>query len=269
MATEVVVPLDGSHLADRAVAHAAEIARRVDGSIHLVRVHTPLSMLIVPSDSVVSIPDPVLDEQIRSETAGWLARRAREVAKQSGVPVTCEMRVGLAESEIVLASAARRSRLIVCTTRGAGSAATRWIGSVADSVIRHAWCPVFAMSPSAARRDVHLHDLLVLLDGSEASRAIIPHAEWLASALGAELDYLQFSPPPGDPAKAILAYVARTQPDAVALSTHGRGFLRLFLGGVADEIVRKCERPALVFRPQGLAWAKRSAPASDELLRAQ
>lgn len=266
MATEVVVPLDGSQLADSAVAHAAEIARRVDGSIHLVRVHTPLGMLVVPSDSVVSIPDPVLDEQIRSDAEAWLVARAREVATQSRVPVTCELRVGLAESEIVLASAARRSRLIVCTTRGQGSAATRWIGSVADSVIRHAWCPVLAMSPEAARRDVRLRELLVLLDGSEASRAIIPHAEWLASAAGAELDYLQLPPSAHGPAQAILDYVARTEPDAVALSTHGRGFLRLFLGGVADEIVRKCERPALVFRPQGLAWAKRAAAPADRAM---
>lgn len=269
MAAEILVPLDGSSLADRAVAHAAEIARRVDGSIHLVRVHTPLSMLVAPSDSVVSIPDPVLDEQIRSDAEAWLVRRAREVASQSCVPVTCELRVGLAESEIVLASAARKSRLIVCTTRGVGSAATRWIGSVADSVIRHAWCPVLAMAPEGAQRDARLREILVLLDGSEASRAIIPHAEWLAHALGATLDYLQFAPPPGDPAKAILAYAARTQPGMVALSTHGRGFLRLFLGGVADEVVRKCGCPALVFRPQGLAWTKRGAPPPNKALAVQ
>jgi nucleotide-binding universal stress UspA family protein len=214
-------------------------------------------MLVVPSDSVVSIPDPVLDNRIRSEAEDWLERRARAVSELNDVPVTWEIRVGLAEAEVVLASGSRKSRLIVCTTRGVGGAATRWLGSVADSVIRHAWCPVLAMSPEAACRDVGIHHILVLLDGSEASGAIIPHAGWLAKAFGAEVDYLRLTPPPPNPSKAILEYVEKTQPDVVALSTHGRGFLRLFLGGIADDVVRKCERPALVFRPQGLAWSKR------------
>jgi len=261
MSTEVVVPLDGSPLADSAVAHAAEIARRVDGSLHLVRVHVPLSMVVVPSAAVVSIPDPVLDERIRSQSEAWLERRARAVSALNDLPVTWELRTGLAEAEVVRASAARKSRLIVCTTRGNGGAATRWIGSVADSIMRHAWCPVLAMSPDAARRDVRIHRILVLQDGSEASGAIIPHAGWLANAFGAELDYLRLTPEPENPSKAILDYIAKTQPDAVALSTHGRGFLRLFLGGVADDIVRKCERPTLVFRPHGLAWSK-SEPES-------
>lgn len=256
MANEVLVPLDGSALADSAVAHAAEIARLVDGSLHLVRVHVPLRMLAVPSESPVLVPDPVLDERIRAESSAWLERRARAVSELNDLPVTWELRVGLAEAEVVLASAGRRSRLIVSTTRGSGGAATRWLGSVADSIIRHAWCPVLAMSPKAACRDVRIRKILVLLDGSEASGAIIPHAGWLANAFGAEIDYLRLTPEPESASKAILGYVAKTEPDAVALSTHGRGFLRLFLGGIADEVVRKCERPTLVFRPQGLAWSK-------------
>jgi nucleotide-binding universal stress UspA family protein len=262
VSTEVLVPLDGSPLADTAVAHAAEIARRVDGSLHLVRVHVPLSMRVVPSESAVLIPDPVLDERIRRESEAWLERRARVVGELNDLPVTWELRVGLAEAEVVLASATRRSRLIVCTTRGVGGAATRWLGSVADSIIRHAWCPVLAMSPEATLRDVKMRRILVLLDGSEASGAIVPHATWLASAVGAELDYLRLTPAPDNPSQAILDYVAKTQPDAVALSTHGRGFLRLFLGGVADDVLRKCQRPTLVFRPQGLAWSKRDSNPS-------
>ncbi len=265
MSTEVLVPLDGSPLADSAVAHAAEIARRVDGSLHLVRVHVPLAMLVVPSDCAISIPDPVLEMRIRTEAEAWLEDRARSVSELTDLPATWELRVGLAEAEIVLASATRRSRLIVCTTRGAGVGATRWLGSVADSIIRHAWCPVLAMSPAAVARDVHMHEILVLLDGSEASGAIIPHAGWLANAVGAELDYLRLTPAPDNPSKAILDYVAKTQPDAVALSTHGRGFLRLFLGGVADDVVRHSDRPTLVFRPQGLSWSMRDAGYGCEM----
>ena len=180
---------------------------------------------------------------MRADAEEWLGRRARAVSALNDVPVTWESRVGMAEAEIVLASSERRSRLVVLTTRGAGSPASSWLGSVADSIIRHAKCPVLAMSPEAVKRDVRLQHVLVLLDGSEASSAIIPHAVWLASAFGADVDYLRLMPPPENPTAAIREYIARTNPDAVALATHGRGFTRLFLGGVADELVRTGEPP--------------------------
>ena len=78
----------------------------------------------------------------------------------------------------------------------------------------------------------------------------------LAHAFGAELDYLRLMPPPENPSAAILEYIARTKPDVVALATHGRGFTRLFLGGVADELVRTGDRPILVFRPHDIPWTK-------------
>jgi nucleotide-binding universal stress UspA family protein len=261
MSAELLVPLDGSTLADEAVAHGAEIARRTDGSLHLVRVHTPLNAIVVPTDAAVLIPDPVIDERIRDDAEEWLSSRARAVTVLNDVPVTWELRVGMPEAEIVLASSERHSRLVVCTTRGAGGAASSWLGSVADSVIRHSKCPVLAMSPEAVKRDVCLRTVLVLLDGSEASGAIIPHAVWLAHAFGAEIDYLRLMPAPDNPSAAIREYIDRTKPDAVALATHGRGFTRLFLGGIADELVRTGDRPILVFRPHDIPWTKEATVA--------
>ena len=86
MSTELIVPLDGSPLADLAISHAAEIARRIDGSLHLVRVHTPLSMAAVASDAMVSIPDPVLDARIRHDAsvARLAGTRSRRMEPRSG-----------------------------------------------------------------------------------------------------------------------------------------------------------------------------------------
>ena len=49
--------------------------------------------------------------------------------------------------------------------------------------------------------------------------------------------------------RAILERIALTDPDMVALTTHGRGLSRLFLGSVADKILRAGGRPALCWRP--------------------
>jgi nucleotide-binding universal stress UspA family protein len=122
------------------------------------------------------------------------------------------------------------------------------------------------MSPSAVKRDVCVRRVLVLLDGSEASGAIIPHAAWLAHAFGAEIDYLRLAPPPENLTIAIRDYIARTQPDVVALATHGRGFARLLLGSIADDLVRAGDRPVLVFRPHDVPWTKSAGfapPASQ------
>jgi nucleotide-binding universal stress UspA family protein len=255
MAIEILVPLDGSALADKAIAHAAEIARRVDGAVHLLRVHTPLTTLVVPSDTPALIPDPVLDERLRSEADAWLAQRARSASSLNDIPVSYELRDGVVAAEIVLAAASRGSRLIVCTTRGAAGVITQSLGGVAHAIVRHARVPVLVMSPQAVERAIRLRNVLVLLDGSEASGAIIPHAAWLAHAFGASVDYLRLAPPPEHPVHAILDYISRAQPDAVALATHGRGLSRLFFDSVADEVIRVSARPTLVFKPSDLAWA--------------
>jgi nucleotide-binding universal stress UspA family protein len=257
---EILVPLDGSALADEAVAHAAEIARRVDGSLHLVRVHTPLSAFVPASDSPISIPDPVIDERIRSDAAQWLDDRAHAVGELNDVPVTWELRVGSPEVQLVLASQERRTRMMVCTTRGAGGAAMRLLGSVTDSVLRHAKCPMLMMTPVAVRRDVQVRSLLILTDGSEASSAIVPHAKWLASAFGANVDCMQLMHPPENPAAAIRRYIDATGPDVIALATHGRGLTRLYTGSVAEELVRTVDRPILVFRPTESSWTNIAPP---------
>jgi nucleotide-binding universal stress UspA family protein len=260
---EILVPLDGSRLADEAVAHAAEIARRIDGSLRLVRVHTPLSAFIPSSDSAISIPDPVIDEQIRSDTERWLEERARAVGALNDVPVSWEVRVGSPEVQLVLASQERRTRLVVCTTRGAGGTAMRLLGSVTDNVVRHANRPMLVMTPLAVKRDVHLKSVLILTDGSEASGAVAPHAEWLAAAFGARVDCMQLIHPPEKPSAAIRRYIKVTNPDVVALSTHGRGLTRLYTGSVADELMRTVDRPLLVFRPTEASWRNAAAPAAN------
>ena len=63
-------------------------------------------------------------------------------------------------------------------------------------------------------------------------------------------------------------YIARTQPDVVSLATHGRGFSRLLLGGVADELIRTGDRAVLAFRPHDAPWTRSAAFAAPAKLPA-
>ncbi|HLA90489.1 MAG TPA: universal stress protein [Gemmatimonadaceae bacterium] len=301
MLSELLVPLDGSPLADAAVPHAVELARRVGGALHLVRAHVPAAAIASPPEAAIFIPDPSWDVQLREDTRTWLAQRAQEVRKRFDLPTSFELCVGTPVDEIVRVAEERAVRAIVCSTHGLGGWAPHWLGSVADGVIRRAPCPVFAMSEAAVARGEEIRKLLVLLDGSDVSEAIVPHAAWLARAFGAEIHMLRVVAPPwvGDsltaltageedpfgvdafadaakrtleqitsalrrkgfsvtstvqihlsPARAILEHINETNPDAIALATYGRGLSRLFLGSVADKVLRAGGRPTLLFRPR-------------------
>ncbi|MBI3569312.1 MAG: universal stress protein [Gemmatimonadetes bacterium] len=300
MYTELLIPLDGSPLADAAIPHAAEIARRLMGGLHLVRVFTPMSTLGAPPEAAALIPDPAWNDRMEADARLWLERRAESVRTTTGLAVTHELRVGAPVDEIVAAAAERRAAAIVCSTHGLGGWALRWLGSVADGVIRHAACPVLAMSEDAVARTPDVKKVLLLHDGSDISEAMVPHAAWLARAFGASIDVLRVVAPPwvGDafttvrdagedpfgidafaeeakveiervaaklradgfgvtstvsvnvsPARAILDHVEKTDPDVIAVATYGRGLSRLFLGSVADKVLRSGARPTLCFRP--------------------
>jgi nucleotide-binding universal stress UspA family protein len=50
--------------------------------------------------------------------------------------------------------------------------------------------------------------------------------------------------------QSILRHIAAARPGIVAMATHGRGLSRLFLGSVADRVLREGGRPTLIFRPR-------------------
>ena len=79
MYPELLVPLDGSPLANAAVPLAVEIARRVNGGVHLVRVHVPFVAFSPGADTMAPIPHPSLDERAREDAQVWLIRRENEL----------------------------------------------------------------------------------------------------------------------------------------------------------------------------------------------
>jgi nucleotide-binding universal stress UspA family protein len=299
MSKIIVVPLDGSTLADAAVAHAVGLARGLGGALRVVRVHPPLPPLAV-EPGVVTVRDEQIETEIVTTERAWLETRARQIRASSGLPVTTEFRVGRPGEEIVEAAADCNAAMIVCTTHGSGGWAPQWMGSVTDHVIRHASRPVLAMSAAAAERTTTPERMLVLLDGSELAESILPSMADLAKAFHARIELFRVVVPPwagnsemmippevdrfgidgfadeakreleeiaGDlrekgltvksavevgtsAARRILQHIETSDPDLVALATHGRGLARIVVGSVADKVLRSGARPMLCVRPQ-------------------
>jgi len=61
----------------------------------------------------------------------------------------------------------------------------------------------------------------------------------------------------GSPARAIIELAEREEVELIVMATHGRtGLLRVLMGSVAEEVVRKAKCPVLTVKPATVAPAK-------------
>lgn len=302
MLRTILVPLDGSELAERALPIALDIARRAGGTVHLLRTHVPLAIVGATAEGVFTQDMLEADDSLRARALRYLEEKAHNLTKDWGVAVNVRVVDGAPGACIVEAAAEVNAGLIVMTTHGAGGFAPGWLGSVCDAVIRHSHRPVLALPEN----DAHAGEafvpkrIAIALDGSARADGIIPMARDLALLFGASVDVVRIITPfiPNDvssiiaseppdpygieaeamaakdaidavvkglseaglkaqatvrveisPVKSILAHVEESDPDVLALATQGRGFSRLFIGSVADKLIRGARRPVLVLRP--------------------
>ncbi len=187
MYQSVLVPLDGSPSAEFAVPVAQGIARRTNGSVHLVHVHVPLSAAGAPRTGSMRFYgewDVEAKEQEEAYLKGFRQRL-------QGVPaVTVDQRVeeGSVVETLVRCAEELGTELVVMTTHGRGPLARAWLGSVADGVARGSSTPVLLLRPNADPEpmDEHLfRNILIALDGSELAEQVLTHATGLGTLVGA------------------------------------------------------------------------------------
>lgn len=269
----VIVPLDGSPLAENALAAGSAVARRCGAEVVLVRV----------------LPRSGSDDAVEAQAA------LRGVAERLGnvrARVMCPRADEAAEGVVAVAADAD-APLICMSTHGRGGVGEALLGSVAGGVIRRHGGPVLLVGPNADVGTVPFDGrVLVCLDGSTLSEQILPLARRWAEEFGMGIDLVQVLDPAverelasagvavddvnvdsylarvGGPldregvdvswdvlrgrraAPVLVDYVERYRPGLVAMSTHGRtGLARLAAGSVAMAVVHDSHRPVLVHRP--------------------
>jgi nucleotide-binding universal stress UspA family protein len=154
MYTRIVVPLDGSDIAEQALQSAEDFARATGATVHLVRV------VEFPSTSYAYVYGAMVESEaitVQLEDAVNFAEEyLDEVAKtisEHGITVTTEVRHGIACQELV--ATMTPGDLFVIASHGRSGVARWFLGSVAEEITRHATVPVLlvrAGSPAAARR---------------------------------------------------------------------------------------------------------------------
>jgi nucleotide-binding universal stress UspA family protein len=173
----VVVGVDGSASAYRAVEWAAGEAHRRGVRLRLVRAFS-WTTADHPTGWVARYRDEMLDVSRRQ------VARAVRVAADTRPDVEAESQVEIGAPIEVLSSEARRAQLLVLGDRGLGEVAGLVLGSVAVSLAARGACPVVVVRGERAGAD---GPVVVGVDGSPVSEAALAFAFDAAAARGVDL----------------------------------------------------------------------------------
>lgn len=301
----VLVPLDGSTASAHAVPFAAAAASPDDGALYLARVHEP----VITTGGPIVGTEPLLDYDADADTrvaqADALQAMASTIKDKTRLAVHWALLDDGATADVLRDHATDLGAdLIVMTTHGRAGVSRAVFGSVTTAVVAASHLPVLVLRPHGTPPEppLFLRRLVILLDGSALSEAILEPAVRLAAPAAAALELLRVvvpTPIPMAPGPVPLAMVdpdqverdvamatayldrhvaalraqghtvtarveravtvaeavadAAVRADAVAMATHARtGVSRALLGSVAEEVVRSCGKPVLLYRPQNV-----------------
>jgi nucleotide-binding universal stress UspA family protein len=283
MLKKILVPLDGSELAERALGFATALS--IPTAAHLVLVR-----------AVTTHPLPGTDAAGRqmhalAEAEAYLGQVAAGLAAR-GFVVETATPYGERPAEWILEEADIRKVDVIAMTTHGRTGPGRWLfGSVAEEVVSRAPIPVLLHRAwDSKQRQLLLEDrprLLVPLDTSTFAEMALQVGAALADDLGGELvlvsvettapdratgpsvnlnEYLQGVGSAleerwpqlvssslvefGDPAVGIAAAAERTRAALVVMATHGRtGIARAALGSVSGQVLEHGSTPLLLVHP--------------------
>ena len=141
MFKKIVAALDGSDCSDRAFDIALRLAAGDGAELDVISVVDPIVM------AGSAPPSPAMDVLLgdMERDARHLVEQAAVKAKAAGLRAGCEVRLGVPFDEIVRYAKRGGADAIVMGTHGRSGIAHFFMGSVAESVLREAPCPVIVV----------------------------------------------------------------------------------------------------------------------------
>ena len=294
MYERILVPLDGSELAEGALPYAEGVA---------IGLHREVILF-----TACAVGD-CLERPLRA----YLEKRAKEL-QSLGVKASTLIVQGNVADEILDFAEKNDISLIIISTHGR-TGISRWpLGSISNKVMQKSDIPVLLIRSRDLETVVlekKLRKLLVLLDGSQFAESVIPYAVSLVEGIESEVILLRVSEPVqlpavtlyargfdkekkekeltarvekearrylsekesalrdkgvkvssttllGKPSETILRYAEDNSVSLIALATHGfSGMTKWAYGSVAYKIIEGSSKPVLLIRPLLPALAQR------------
>lgn len=274
MATfRVLVPLDGSSLAEQVLPWVEHICLQAAEPGEPPRI-----------DLLSVIPEAKPEE---GKTARAHLEEVQRRLAGLGLEAAVHLRIGEPAQAILACARAEAPDLVAMCSHGRGGIARLVRGSVAEQVLRRCERPLLLVTPRTGE-PAPVGKVLVPLDGSDRSAAVLPLVERVARAEKASVVLLRTIPDPvtrpvmaatftpewvqaslapwkqrlearglaveahagtGDPAREITREAERIGAGLIAMTTHGHeGFERLVEGSATEQVLRQARIPLLVVR---------------------
>ena len=264
MPKRLLVALDGSDFAERALTVAIDLAQQRQLEVCLLQV--------------------VLEEWEHEYADKYLQERVAAVRARH---LHCEQLIIVGEAADIIAKESQFSSLLVLASHGRSGFDRFALGSVSEKVLRQAHCPLLIVRERVIRLR-EIKRVLVPLDGSELSQKAIPYAAEICAATGASLVLSRINEAAGfelgllsqeeegealsrflsevaesvhdsiavetihgfgSASRTLLGQIVDQDIDLVAMASHGRsGFNRWVCGSVTENVVRGSTAAVLVIR---------------------
>ncbi len=260
----IVVPLNGSSLAEQVLPISRSFSRSYGANLSLI--------------SVVGT-----EKSTETDQNEYLELVA-DLIKADGLDAEFETRKGKPADEIDAYATEINADLIIMTTRGKFSVDKVISDSIAQRVVKKTLTPTLLIRPTDKWRSrrTKFKRILVALDGSESAEIVLPYIRAFANEFGSKV--LLFSVPEGSeseeytetikhylddiaetlkeeginvitlvagsgPARTIVALSEEEKVDLIMMSSHGRGGTSradIHLGSVTDRVVQKTPCPVFI-----------------------
>jgi nucleotide-binding universal stress UspA family protein len=144
----IVVPLDGSELAESVLPTVVELAKILKLQVILFRAYSIPYSAYASAEGYYAVDYEELLKAMREEAAGYLEKKTEAVQELGIDKVSCVAKEGFAADEIISLSRKSPDNLIAMCTHGR-SGVKRWVlGSVTETVVRHSADPVLVIRAS-------------------------------------------------------------------------------------------------------------------------
>ena len=199
MFNRILIPLDGSPLAEQVLPYAKILSRATETSIVLLGViEFAPAKLMTPGEEELSLPELV--EIQRKQIKMYLQELATALG-QKGLSANHEILEGHPAYCILDRAAQEPGTLIAMSTHGR-SGMGRWaLGSVTDKVLHATANPLLIVRSSdepTPESEIAIKSIIVPLDGSELAEQVLPHVVYLAKSLDLSITLLRVTPSVGE-----------------------------------------------------------------------
>jgi nucleotide-binding universal stress UspA family protein len=263
MYTRILIPLDGSKIAEKALPYARTLAGKLRIPVELLTIIDTGAVTRQNSAEEARHVDAITEDGVQSSL-----EYLNEVAKTfPGCNVKCVVEKGRADEVIIKKGEADPRSLITMTTHGRSGINLWLLGNVAEKVFRgttNALLLIRATDEAKTEGEAVLKSMVVPLDHSGLAESILPRVAGLAKKLNLPVVYLENKTKEleklevetvfcvtkeGLSADESAALGRASSHSLIAMTTHARAAVsRWVLESVTEKVVRYSGDPVLVAR---------------------